>query len=47
MDKLTKTDHRQPMGRIKPTDKMVICQVYLTAQNQPRQNSIMSDSICI
>ena len=24
MAKLTKTDHRQPMGKIKPTDKMVM-----------------------
>ena len=24
MDKLTKTDNRQPMGKIKPTDKMVM-----------------------
>ena len=43
MAELTKTDNRQPMGKIKPTDKMV----YLMAQNQPHQNSIMRDLICI
>ena len=37
MAKLTKTENRQPMGKIKPTDKMV----YLMVQNQPCQNSII------
>ena len=47
MAELTKVDNRQPMGKIKPTDKMVMMPVYLMAQNQPRQSNIMRDLICI
>ena len=47
MAELTKSDSRQPMGKIKPTDKMVMMLAYLTAQNQPRLSNIMRGSICI
>ena len=42
MAELTKTDNRQPIGKIKPTDKMV----YLMARNQKHQNSITRDLTC-
>ena len=47
MAELKKTDNRQCMGKIKPTDKMVMMPSLLTAQNWPRQNSIMRDLFCI
>ena len=47
MAKLTKTDNRQPIGKIKPTDKMVMMLSILMAQNQKYQNSIMRDLTCI
>ena len=43
MAELTKTDNRKPMGKIKPTDKMVM----MLSLNQQCQNSITSDSIYI
>ena len=46
MAELTKTDNRQPIGKIKPTDKMVMMLSLLMALNQPHQNSITRDSIC-
>ena len=46
MAELTKTDARQPLGKIKPTDKMVMMPGLLMAQNQKHQNSIMRDLIC-
>ena len=45
MAELTKTDNRQPMGKIKPTDKMVMMASLLMAQNQQHPNSIMRDLI--
>ena len=45
MAELTKTDNRQPMGKIKPTDKMVIMLSLFDGTNLPRQNSITRDSI--
>ena len=45
MAELTKTDNRQPMGKIKPTDKMVMMPGLLDGTNQPHQNSIMRDLI--
>ena len=45
MVELTKSDNRQPMGKIKSTDKMVMMQAYLMAQNQKHQNSITKDTI--
>ena len=45
MAKLTKTDNRQPMGKIKPTDKMVMMPSLFDGTNQPHQNSIMRDLI--
>ena len=47
MAELTKVDNRQPMGKIKPTDKMVMMPSLLMAQNQPRQSNTMRDLICI
>ena len=47
MAELTKTDNRQPMGKIKPTDKMVMMLSLFVAQNQQCQNSIMRDLIYI
>ena len=41
MAELTKADNRQPMGKIKPTDKMV-----MMAQNLPHQSNTMRDLIC-
>ena len=46
MAELTKTDNRQPMGKIKPTDKMVMMLNLFEVQNQQCQNSITRDSIC-
>ena len=47
MAELTKTDNRQPMGKIKPTDKMVMMLSLFDGTKQPHQNSIMRDLICI
>ena len=47
MAELTKTDNRQPIYKIKPTDKMVMMPAYLMAQNQKCQNSITRDLTCI
>ena len=47
MAELTKSDSRQPMGKIKPTDKMVMMPSLLTAQNQPCLSNIMRDLTCI
>ena len=44
MAELTKVGNRQPMGKIKPTDKMVMMPM---AQNQPHQSNITRDLICI
>ena len=44
MAELTKTDTRQSLGKIKPTDKMVMMPGQ--AQNWKHQNSIMRDLIC-
>ena len=46
MAELTKTDAREPLGKIKPTDKMVMMLGLLMAQNQKHQNSIMRNLIC-
>ena len=46
MAKLTKMDNRQPIGKIKPTDKMVMMLVSLMARNQKHQNNIMRDLTC-
>ena len=46
MAELTKTDNRQPMGKIKPTDKMVMMSSLFDGTKQC-QNSIMRDLINI
>ena len=46
MAELTKTDARQSLGKIKPTDKMVMMPAYSMAQNRKHLNSIMRDLIC-
>ena len=43
MAELTKVDNRQPMGKIKPTDKMVMMPSLFDSKNQPRQSNIMRD----
>ena len=47
MAELTKTENRQPMGKIKPTDKMVMMPSLFDGTKPATQNSIMRDSICI
>ena len=47
MAELTKSNSRQPIGRIKSTDKMVMMPSLFAAQNQPRLSNIMRGSICI
>ena len=47
MAELTKADNRQPMGKIKPTDKMVMMLSLFDGQNQPHQSNITRDLICI
>ena len=47
MAELTKSDSRQPMGKIKPADKMVMMPSLFYAQNQPRLSNIMRGSIYI
>ena len=47
MAELTKSDSRQPMGKIKPTDKMVMMPSLLDGPNQPHLSNIMRGSICI
>ena len=47
MAELTKTDNRQPMGKIKPTDKMVMMPSLFDGTNQQHQNSIRRDLIYI
>ena len=44
MAELTKTETRQPLGRIKPTDKMVMMPGLFNGTKH--QNSIMRDLIC-
>ena len=46
MAELTKADNRQPMGKIKPTDKMVMMQSLFDGTDQPCQSNIMRDLIC-
>ena len=46
MAQLTKTDARQPLGKIKPTDKMVMIPGLFDGTNWKHQNSIMRDLIC-
>ena len=46
MAELTKTDARQSLGKIKPTDKMVMMLGLFNGINQKHQNSIMRDLIC-
>ena len=47
MAELTKVDNRQPMGKIKPTDKMVMMPSLFDGTNQPLQSNTMRDLICI
>ena len=47
MAKLTKTDNRQPIGKIKPADKMVMMLGFFDGTNQKCQNNIMRDLTCI
>ena len=47
MAKLTKTDNRQPIGKIKPTDQMVMMPSLFGGTKPATSNSIMRDSICI
>ena len=47
MAELTKADNRQPMGKIKPTDKMVMMPSLFDGTNQPHQSNITRDLICI
>ena len=48
MAELTKTENRQPMGKIKPTDKMVMMpSLFDGTKPTTSKNSIMRDSICI
>ena len=46
MAELTKVDNRQPMGKIKPADKMVMMPSLFDGTNQPCQSNITRDSIC-
>ena len=46
MAKLTKTDNRQPIGKIKPTDKMVMMLSLFDGTKQKCQNSITRDLTC-
>ena len=47
MAELTKLDSRQAMGKIKPTDKMVMMPSLFDGTNQPHLSNIMRGSICI
>ena len=44
---LTKVDNRQTMGKIKPTDKMVMMPSLFDSTNQPHLSNIMRDLTCI
>ena len=46
MAELTKTDNRQPIGKIKPTDKMVMMPSLFDGTKPKCQNSIMRDLTC-
>ena len=43
---LTKTDTRQPLGKIKPIDKIVMMQGLFDGTKLETSNSIMRDLIC-
>ena len=45
--RLTKTGTRQSLGKIKPTDKMVMMPGLFDGTNWKHQNSTMRDLICI
>ena len=47
MAELTKWDSRQPMGKIKPTDKMVMMPSLFDGTKPARPNNITRGSICI
>ena len=47
MAELTKVDNREPMGKIKPTDKMVMMPSLFDGTNQPHQSNTIRDLICI
>ena len=47
MAKLTKTDNRQPIGKIKPTDKMVMMPSLFDGTKPECQNNITRDLTCI
>ena len=47
MAKLTKTDNRQPIGKIKPTDKMVMMPSLFDGTKPATSKQIMRDLTCI
>ena len=47
MAKLTKTDNRQPIDKINPTDKMVMMWSLFDSTKPEMSNNITRDSICI